>query len=87
MASATLLQQCPQHDHTHRHPNRDDWQVPAVGIERLLQLSSRIPISNAELTPVQAWDLLRQHPHFASLDVARLGALMERLVTAVKCYG
>ena len=56
-------------------------------MERLLQLSTSIPISEGELTPVQAWDVLRQHPGFAGLDLARLRVLMEGLIKEVKCYG
>jgi thiamine phosphate synthase YjbQ (UPF0047 family) len=87
MASATLLHQHPQHQHSHVHSDQNNWHISAVGIERLLQLSTSIPISEGELTPVQAWDVLWQHPGFAGLDLARLRALMETLVKRVKCYG
>ncbi|KAF3006080.1 hypothetical protein E8E13_011057 [Curvularia kusanoi] len=87
MASATLLHQNSQCRHSHWHSKQHDWQVPAVGIERLLQLSTSIPISEGEVTPVQAWDVVRQHPDFATLDLARLEALMNTLRKAVKCYG
>jgi hypothetical protein len=87
MASATLLHQHPQHQHSHVHSDQNNWQISAFGIERLLQLSTSIPISEGELTPVQAWDVLRQHPGFAGLNLARLKALVERLIKEVKCYG
>lgn len=87
MASATILHQHPQHQYSHVHSDQDNWHISAFGIERLLHLSSNIPISEGELTPVQAWDILRQHPDFAGLDLARLRALMESLIKEVKCYG
>lgn len=87
MASATLLQQEPQLHHSHPPSVQNNWQIPAVGIERLLQLSANIPISEGELTPVQAWHVLCQHPDFAGLDLARLRALAETLIKGVKCYG
>ena len=87
MASTTLLHQHPQHQHSRVHSDQNNWQISASGIERLLQLSTGIPISEGELTPVQAWDVLRQHPGFAALDLARLKALTERLLKEVKCYG
>ena len=70
-----------------RTPPQTNWQIPAIGIERLLQLSTSIPIPVSELTPVQAWHLLRQHPDFGGLDLARLRALMETLIKDVKYYG
>lgn len=87
MPSATLLHQNPRHQPPHLHSHQNTWQVPAVGIEKLLQLSTSIPISEGELTPVQAWDILRQRPDFVGLDLARLRALTEALIKEVKCYG
>lgn len=87
MASATILHQHPQHQYSHVHSDQNNWQISALGIERLLHLSSNIPISEGELTPVQAWDVLRQHPGFPGLDLARLRVLMEGLINEVKRYG
>ncbi|OAK96584.1 hypothetical protein IQ06DRAFT_44788 [Phaeosphaeriaceae sp. SRC1lsM3a] len=84
------------HSHTHRprplainsHQNQQlAWQMPAVGIERLLELSASVPVPDGELTPVQAWDALRRHPEFGGLEVGRLKRLEERLVGGIKCYG
>jgi hypothetical protein len=61
--------------------------MPVTGIERLLQLSENIPVSDGELTPVQAWDVLKKHPRFGGLEISRLRGLMERLIKGVKCYG
>jgi hypothetical protein len=82
MISATLLHHNHHDHHTHNH-----WQMPASGIERLLQLAESIPKKDHELTPVQAWDLLRKHPEFGLLEVERMGALKATLVQGIKCYG
>jgi hypothetical protein len=99
MASATLLHhQSHRHDHhhhqnqthqSHEHHNQSQptWQIHTSGIDRLLQLSYSIPISDDELTPVQAWDLLRKRSDFGALEVERLKVLEETLIKSVKCYG
>jgi hypothetical protein len=90
MVSATLLHHnhSPVSDgHQHQHHVHDHWQMPASGIERLLQLSESMPKKDHELTPVQAWDLLRNHPEFGALDVERLKVLERTLVQSIKCYG
>jgi hypothetical protein len=88
MVSATIL----HHNHSpvsdgHHHHTHDHWQMPASGIERLLQLAESMPKKDHELTPVQAWDLLRKHPEFEGLEVERLGVLKSTLVQGIKCYG
>lgn len=88
------------HSHSYAHSHRPRpiavdgnqqqqlaWQMPAVGIERLLELSASVPIPDGELTPVQAWDALRRHPQFAGLEVGRLKRLEERLLGGIKCFG
>lgn len=89
MVSAALLHHHPtSHTHTHRPRNeRSNWQMPAIGIERLLELSESVPLDDGELTPVQAWDKLRRHPEFGSLEVERLKTLEQALLKGVKCYG
>jgi hypothetical protein len=69
------------------HEQQLAWQMPAVGIERLLELSASVPIPDGELTPVQAWDAVRRHPQFAGLEVGRLKRLEERLLGGIKCFG
>ncbi|KAF2825152.1 hypothetical protein CC86DRAFT_325049 [Ophiobolus disseminans] len=63
------------------------WEVPAAGIEQLLQLSASVPLFEGELTPVQAWDRVRRHPEFGKLEVERLERMKYTLLKAVKCYG
>lgn len=86
MASATLL-----HHHHLTGADRTQvpnptWNVPEAGVERLLDLSSNIPL-DGEVTPVQAWDYIRQHPRYETLDCARLEKLKARLIVQIKCYG
>jgi hypothetical protein len=88
MVSATIL----HHNHSpisdgHHHHTHNHWQMPASGIERLLKLAESMPKKDHELTPVQAWDLLRKHPEFGMLEVERLGVLKSTLVQGIKCYG
>ncbi|KAJ4302717.1 hypothetical protein N0V90_001607 [Kalmusia sp. IMI 367209] len=86
MASATLLH--------HHHPSTSDkysnssptWRVHESGVERLLALSSSIPL-DGEMTPVQAWDQIRRHPQYETLEWARLERLKAALLAHVKCYG
>jgi hypothetical protein len=85
--SATLLHQHPAPPERRLSPSQATWPVPATGIETLLQLASDLPLLDGELTPVQAWGILRQHPAFGSLDVGRLKGLEEKLLKGVKCYG
>jgi hypothetical protein len=87
MVSATLLHHHPAPPEQRLAAKEQPWQISAAGIERLLELSSTIPMIDGELTPVQAWDQLRKHPHFEKLELARLERLKDTLVKHVKCYG
>jgi hypothetical protein len=62
------------------------WTVPAVEIERLLNLSSQLNLAG-ELTPVQAWARVRSYPGFEKLNLDQLEALKEALLKEVQCYG
>jgi hypothetical protein len=84
--SATLMYQRPvEPSHQDQH-SQQAWRVPHSGIERLLELSSSIPL-DGELTPVQAWDHIRRNPQYKGLDVERYRTLKEKLARLVKCYG
>ncbi|OCK76870.1 hypothetical protein K432DRAFT_334922 [Lepidopterella palustris CBS 459.81] len=62
------------------------WEVPSLGLERLLELSSKIDL-DGEVTPIQAWNLIRQHPMFEDMGVDVLRKLTERLRKEVRCFG
>lgn len=67
-------------------PKNATWTVPAVDVERLLNLSSRLSLEG-ELTPIEAWQRIKQHPGFATLDRGRLQQLKAVILPEVQCYG
>ena len=62
------------------------WTIPAVEIERLLNLSSQLNLAG-ELTPVQAWSRIRSHPEFEKLNFDQLESLKQALLPEIQCYG
>ena len=62
------------------------WTVPAVEIERLLNLSSQLNLAG-ELTPVQAWSRIKAYPGFEKLNLDQLEILKQALLQEVQCYG
>jgi hypothetical protein len=67
-------------------PASASWTVPAVEVERLLNLSSRLSLEG-EITPIEAWQKIKQHPGFASLDRDGLEQLKTILLPEVQCLG
>jgi hypothetical protein len=63
------------------------WEVPQASIGQLLALSSSIPLQDGEVTPVEAWDYIRQQEQFAGLEVERWGSLKDKLMRYVRCHG
>ncbi|KKZ64657.1 hypothetical protein EMCG_09420 [[Emmonsia] crescens] len=62
------------------------WQIPASELDRLLELSSALKL-DGELTPVQMWTRIKQHPLFHKLDPERLRQLSNILIEGVQCFG
>jgi hypothetical protein len=62
------------------------WQIPAIEIDRLLDLSSQLNLLG-EVTPVQAWARLTAHPRFVKLGRDNLESLKQALMVEVHCYG
>jgi len=62
------------------------WEVPAVEIERLLQLSSQLNLFG-EVTPVQAWARIRSYPGFERLTRDGLERLKLALLEEIQCHG
>jgi hypothetical protein len=62
------------------------WTIPAVEIERLLNLSSHLNLPG-ELTPVQAWARIRSYPGFEKLNLDQLEILKLALLKEIQCYG
>ncbi|KAK0390832.1 hypothetical protein NLU13_0335 [Sarocladium strictum] len=61
--------------------------VPGEILNRLLALAPAVTSGDAELTPIQAWDLLRRKPMIGSLDLRTVMNLAETLRDSVKCHG
>ncbi|OBT75018.1 hypothetical protein VF21_06324 [Pseudogymnoascus sp. 05NY08] len=62
------------------------WEAPASGLERLLNLSQGL-VLDGEVTPVQAWNYIRQRLGPQGIEVERLRALTEKLLKEVSCHG
>lgn len=62
------------------------WTIPAVEIERLLNLSGQLNL-DGELTPIQAWARIRSYPGFERLNLDQLETLKQALLKEVHCYG
>jgi hypothetical protein len=86
-ASAPLLFQSPRQPvPTTAQRNPPQWETSNLGLEKLLSLSSNIPLTD-EVTPVQAWHQIRSHPDFDSVEVPSLRRMTEDMLKHVKCYG
>lgn len=62
------------------------WKIPAVEIERLLDLSGGLNLSG-ELTPVQAWGRLVRMDSFKQLGLREINAIRDELAKGIRCYG
>ena len=62
------------------------WTASAAIIKELLNLSSSINL-NGEITPVEAWHRLRQHPDFNRMDRETIEQVKGELSQVVKCCG
>ena len=80
-AQAPLLTAAP----TSLSPSKS-WQIPAIEIERLLELSAQLNLLD-EVTPVQAWSRIRSAPGFEKLSRDTLDGLKFALMAEVQCYG
>ena len=89
MLSSPIIARAPTFSFNGRHAERSigsQWQVPAIELERLLNLSQQIDL-NGEITPIQAWQALKHHSSFESLRLEQLQILIDALLPNVKCYG
>ncbi|KAG5294738.1 hypothetical protein I7I48_11392 [Histoplasma ohiense] len=62
------------------------WQIPASELDRLLELSSALHL-DGELTPVEMWMRIKQHPLFHKLNREGLQQLSQALIAGVQCFG
>jgi hypothetical protein len=63
-----------------------EWTVPTAELESLLNLSPILE-GEEELTPVQGWYLIRNHPIFNQISPENLQSLSQALLPDIKCYG
>ena len=83
MASTSLVSSAPQQPKLNMSW---DWTANSSIIKELLNLSSGINLEG-EITPVEAWHRLRQHPEFSRLDRRSIDNLKNELSAAVQCLG
>jgi hypothetical protein len=62
------------------------WSVPALELEKLLDFSDKLSL-DGEITPVEAWQRIRQHPNFDGMTPDGLETLKQTLLPEVTCYG
>ncbi|KAL8962307.1 MAG: hypothetical protein Q9183_005177, partial [Haloplaca sp. 2 TL-2023] len=81
MMSAPLMCRSP------RPPQPDSsWSANGSILRQLLNLSSTINL-DGEITPVEAWHRIRQHPRFSSVDRYALEQIKADLSSIVRCCG
>ncbi|CAG7934955.1 unnamed protein product [Penicillium nalgiovense] len=77
----TLLQLAP--------PTLDSesrWQVSAEVFQKLFEMADRLDL-NGYITPVQAWNRIRDHENFPRLTRERLKSLQNAMRSHIKCQG
>jgi len=67
-------------------PADAEWTVPTIELEALLALSRNLELEE-EITPVQAWQLVKEHTHFSLVSYDGLEYLKHILLPLVECYG
>ncbi|PGH11288.1 hypothetical protein AJ80_07187 [Polytolypa hystricis UAMH7299] len=67
-------------------PASTSWEIPTSELDRLFELASALEL-DGEITPVQAWNTIKQHPLFYKLDPENLRKLAFALVLEVRCFG
>ncbi|KAL8691780.1 MAG: hypothetical protein Q9218_003081 [Villophora microphyllina] len=82
-----LLMSTPLMSRSSRPPQPDSsWTANSSVLQQLLNLSSSINL-DGEITPVEAWHRLRQHPGFLNLDKSSIERIKGDLSTIVRCCG
>ena len=81
MASTPLVARAPDAPQVNQ-----TWTTSGVIIKELLNLSSSINLEG-EITPVEAWHRLYEHPDFWQLSRHQITQLKQELTSSVKCYG
>ncbi|OBT60738.1 hypothetical protein VE03_09823 [Pseudogymnoascus sp. 23342-1-I1] len=85
-ASAPLLFRAPSIATGPHICTTTPWEAPSSGLERLLNLSQGL-VLDGEVTPVQAWNYIRQRLGPQGVEVEKLRELTEKLLKEVSCHG
>ena len=83
MASTPLIFSAPQQPQLNTAWN---WTTNMSILKELLNLSKTINL-DGEITPVEAWHRIRQHPDFWRMNRQSINGLKNELSLAVQCYG
>lgn len=88
LSSQACAVSCPS-DTTSPVPSEsiDQHALPAAMLENLLALSTEVCVTDDQITPVQAWNIIRSQPHFGGYELHSLQALAEILREVIKCHG
>ena len=90
MIQSPILSRCPapiSADSKLEHIDTSyTWSAPALEVEKLMALSKRLTL-DGEITPVEAWRRITQHPGFQFLDKANIESLKEMILPEIMCYG
>lgn len=81
MASTSLMARSPDPPQFN-----STWTASGTIIKELLNLSSSINLEG-EMTPVEAWHRLHDHPDFWKLNQDHIEKLKQELSTTVRCRG
>ncbi|KAI9675275.1 MAG: hypothetical protein M1817_001177 [Caeruleum heppii] len=74
------------HAPTEPYSTNSSYHMPSSEIQKLLDISSTLDLPG-ELTPVQAWNRIRQHPQFIQMSRQTFELLRHRLSLEVQCLG
>jgi hypothetical protein len=69
------------------YPSDTQWTVPVSELENLLMYSQKLGLGDGEVTPVQAWQVVRGHEGLGRLGRGDLERLRDGLLPLVHCYG
>ncbi|KAL1866718.1 hypothetical protein Daus18300_006662 [Diaporthe australafricana] len=88
LSSQACAVTCPSNTTSPVSPESiEQHALPAAMLENLLALSTEVCNSDDQITPVQAWNLIRSQPHFGGFELHGLRTLAESLMGTIKCHG
>jgi len=65
---------------------QNTWNIESNDLASLMYLSKDLNL-NGEITPVNAWCMVRMHERFGELGAEEIREVARELVTKVRCYG